>query len=407
MLDFVPVRVWLLIVAALVAWAPAQYVIKHIVHSPSRRDITQPPEDLGWRTTGQLARSGAILAALLAFSIFIFTPYAEAFARSPQFYPILMGGLGAWVLYTVPAGIIAGRIQPFIRGFHDHYLRETQPKRFWASLGWNALLGCLFIWLTFQDFSDPQSDPQVEQCYDEKGSYSPQQIISACTTLIDSGENSAARLNDYLVSRGIAYQQVGDLARAMADYDKAIRLNPKDYYAFFNRGLANMDSGHAKQAAADFTVAIRLRPKDGAAYFQRGVSSLNSYRVDESLADFTKAHELMPRDPWPLANRGVAYAWKQDEARARQDLNAARAIDPTNYVMLHGEAILAMSARDYDTAVARLSQALKQNPNDKWALGLRSDAYELLGEQDKANADSDRLWQLNLEEKQARSRKGA
>jgi len=407
MFDFVPVRAWLLIVVALVGWRPARYVVEHIIHSPSRRDITKPPEDLGWRTTGQLARSGAILAALLGFSIFIFTPYAEEFARSPQFYRVLMGGLGTWVLYTVPAGIIAGRIQPFIRGFHESYQRETQPRRFWASLSWNALLGCGFIWLTFQDFSDAQSDSQIERCYDEKGAYSPQDVIPACTLLIDSGESSPARLSDFIVSRGIAYQQAGDQARAMADYDRAIRLNPNDYYAFYNRGLAYADRGDPPQAVADFTVAIRLRPKDSDAYLQRGVIALNTHRLDEALADFNTAHELSPNDPWPLANRGIIYAWKKDEVRARQDLKAVRAADPTNFVLLHGEAILAMGARDYDTAVARLSEALKQNPSDKWALGLRSDAYELLGEQDKADADSDRLWLLNVKEKQAQSAKGA
>jgi tetratricopeptide (TPR) repeat protein len=47
---------------------------------------------------------------------------------------------------------------------------------------------------------------------------------------------------------------------ALADYDKAIELNPKLADTFFNRGLVNYDLGHYKLAAADFGQVIELNP---------------------------------------------------------------------------------------------------------------------------------------------------
>jgi len=138
MLPDVPVRVWLLIAFAAVAFRPFQYIIRHLTHSRSRRDITQPPVDLGWRTSAQFIRSASILAILIGLSIFIFTPAAEQFARSPALLPILLAGCGVWALFTVAKGLASGQIEPFIRGNYRTYERGAEPKRFWASLAWNS-----------------------------------------------------------------------------------------------------------------------------------------------------------------------------------------------------------------------------------------------------------------------------
>ena len=88
MFDQVPVRVWLLIAIAAIAFTPTRYLYRYIAHSPSGRDITQPPPDLGWRKSGKFVRNLSIVAALLGLAIFIFTPTAEQFAQSPHFWPI-------------------------------------------------------------------------------------------------------------------------------------------------------------------------------------------------------------------------------------------------------------------------------------------------------------------------------
>ena len=82
MFKQVPIQVWLLVAIVPSGFAWARYVFLYVAHSPARRDITKPPEDLSWRTTTKLYRSFAILASLIALSIFIFTPTAAAFAHA-------------------------------------------------------------------------------------------------------------------------------------------------------------------------------------------------------------------------------------------------------------------------------------------------------------------------------------
>ncbi|MEO5611731.1 MAG: hypothetical protein ABIT68_03035, partial [Sphingomicrobium sp.] len=180
----IPVLAWLLLGIAAAAYGPSRYVFRYIAASPSRRDVTQPSEDLAWRTPAHFALSFGALCALAAFAIFIFTPAAEQFARSPSFLPILMVCLGAWSLVTVVQGLVRRRVQPFARGFYNTYERDGQPKRFWASLVWNALFGCLCLWLAFEANEDATNQSLRDRCYDEKNAFPPRVDIAACNKLI-------------------------------------------------------------------------------------------------------------------------------------------------------------------------------------------------------------------------------
>ena len=53
----------------------------------------------------------------------------------------------------------------------------------------------------------------------------------------------------------------GDNDRAIADFNEAIRLDPKSSLTFRNRGDAYTDKGDHDRALADYSEAIRLDPK--------------------------------------------------------------------------------------------------------------------------------------------------
>jgi tetratricopeptide (TPR) repeat protein len=48
--------------------------------------------------------------------------------------------------------------------------------------------------------------------------------------------------------------------RGIADYDRAIELDPNDAQSYNNRGQAHLSKGHREQAIADFRKALELQP---------------------------------------------------------------------------------------------------------------------------------------------------
>jgi tetratricopeptide (TPR) repeat protein len=83
---------------------------------------------------------------------------------------------------------------------------------------------------------------------------------------------------------------------AIADYDQAIAINPKDFNAFNSRGQAYVATGDSNQAIADFTQAIQFGPSYVEAYNNRGLSNEVLGRHAEAIADFRKAQSIDPAD---------------------------------------------------------------------------------------------------------------
>ncbi len=96
--------------------------------------------------------------------------------------------------------------------------------------------------------------------------------------------------------KGIVDSDNGDLDRAIADYTKAIELDPKLLSAYINRGLAYDGKGNFDQAIADYTKAIELDPTFALAYIDRG----GDYR---DVGTWAKIHQAYP------ARLGLPHFW--------------------------------------------------------------------------------------------------
>ena len=70
-------------------------------------------------------------------------------------------------------------------------------------------------------------------------------------------------ITDAYYNRGSAYGNQGNYAAAIADFTKAIQINPQDANAYINRGLAYCNSGHKSLARDDVQKAAELGYKGG------------------------------------------------------------------------------------------------------------------------------------------------
>ena len=65
--------------------------------------------------------------------------------------------------------------------------------------------------------------------------------------------------------------KLADDDAAIADYNEAIRLDPKQAWAYFNRGIFRRDRMEWGKALADLDEAIRLDPRRSYAHYHRAV----------------------------------------------------------------------------------------------------------------------------------------
>jgi Tfp pilus assembly protein PilF len=56
------------------------------------------------------------------------------------------------------------------------------------------------------------------------------------------------------------YLSIGNLDRAIADFDEAIRRDPKDAKVYDHRAMAYRTKGDVSRAEADHAEAVRLDP---------------------------------------------------------------------------------------------------------------------------------------------------
>lgn len=60
--------------------------------------------------------------------------------------------------------------------------------------------------------------------------------------------------------RGLARKNRDDFAGALADYNRAITLNPDFLEAYLQRGLLNLSQGREAEARRDFDQCMNLNP---------------------------------------------------------------------------------------------------------------------------------------------------
>src|SRR5206468_1999072 len=107
-------------------------------------------------------------------------------------------------------------------------------------------------------------------------------------------KESAAPVEDFFNRAGVK-KAAGDLDGAIADYDRAIRLDPKYAYAYYNRGLAKKQKSDLDGAIADYNRVIELDSKFAKAYCDRGVAKRRKGDLDGAISDYDRTVELDPK----------------------------------------------------------------------------------------------------------------
>jgi len=154
--------------------------------------------------------------------------------------------------------------------------------------------------------------------------------IEGCTRVIDDPKQKPKARAGAYYNRGNALQQKGEADRAIADFDEAIKLEPKNANAYNNRGTARNEKGDADGAMEDFNAAIKHNARYASAYFNRANVLAGKGDSAGALKDYDTAIRYNRRNVNAYIARGALLLASGATAKARGDMKAAAALDRKN-----------------------------------------------------------------------------
>ncbi len=223
-------------------------------------------------------------------------------------------------------------------------------------------------------------------------------LVSACATEDAVDFNNA----------GVLAGRQGDYDVAIADYDKAIVLDPGFAFAYNNRGEAYLRKGDLDAAIADFNVAIAKQRNFTEALNNRANAYLAGKDYESAIQDYSAALELFAHGHSVshnelvkfalLTNRAKAYVAMKDYKAAIQDYNATLELYSHGSGALHDNSIkftvLTRRARAYNaigdhaSALPDYKEISQLSPSSASEYALRSTAWHMLYDWDHEIADT-------------------
>ena len=202
-----------------------------------------------------------------------------------------------------------------------------------------------------------------------------------------------------------------EYARAIADYDHALRLDAAFQAALHGRALARLGSGEENRVEGDLLLGglFQHMHRSQAPFLMRQVamlldSEMHTRMAAERFAPLDRAIRQNSNDPQLYLDRAWAFVnfGKLDFAIA--DYTQALGIDPDNAKAYIARAEVFRDRGEYDRAIADCNEAVRVKPNEFQGYALRGFLFEEKGEKDQAIADYRRA--LSLEPRAAEAADG-
>jgi tetratricopeptide (TPR) repeat protein len=177
------------------------------------------------------------------------------------------------------------------------------------------------------------------------------------------------------VDLGRAFVKEGDYRAAADEFDRALALDPRDFWANFLRGACAYRLQQYHDAVGSFQSCIVLSaeaPETAHCYVNRAIAQSALGNTDAALADYDHALRLDGKLAAAWLYRGLLHLQHKDHAAAITDLDQAlsHGADASTTHFHLAQAYLAQ--RDRHEALAHLRQALAANPEHRGAAELHA-----------------------------------
>ena len=196
-------------------------------------------------------------------------------------------------------------------------------------------------------------------------------------------------------NRGVALANLGRSEAAIADYDKAIEINPDLDQAWNNRGVALANLGRSETAIADYDKAIEINPDLYQAWYNSGNALGNLGKYEKAITSYDKAIEINPDDDQAWYNRGNALGNLGKYEKAIASYDKAIEINPDKDEAWNNRGVDLANLGRYEAAIASYDKAIEINPDLYQAWYNKAASYALQNDIDAALKNLKQAFSLN------------
>ncbi len=154
----------------------------------------------------------------------------------------------------------------------------------------------------------------------------------------------------------------GRLADSIAEWKKAVAMEPDDPKARYNLGVSLQNQGQTEQAAAEYRKSIELNPDNALAYTNLGVALAGAGKFEEAIDLYQKAISVDPANAKAEANLAAALVEKGQLAQAIDHCRRSVAIDPAYAEARNTLGIALARSGQLDEGIEHLERAVASSP---------------------------------------------
>ena len=169
------------------------------------------------------------------------------------------------------------------------------------------------------------------------------------------------------------YMTLSFVYHKMQNYDQSLfyineafsrePAEPHKHILFVNRGVIwNKRKEHAK-AIADYESAIKILDNNWTAFNNIGYTLLHQGLYEESIKYFNRSIELDSERAFPFNNRGFAYSNLGNYELAFADFRSSYNIDPTNALLYKYRGITYYNTSNFEAALKDFEKAIEKDPD--------------------------------------------
>ena len=190
-------------------------------------------------------------------------------------------------------------------------------------------------------------------------------VVDLISQKVKEVEESTGKLvgnpETYLRLGNVAYSY-GDLAKAIENYDKALKLKPDFESALYNKGNALDDSQKFIEAIDCYSKVLSLNPKNEKAWYNKGVALLHLEKHIEAIQSFDRATELKPDYEKAWNNKGVAYHYLGQYPEAVKCYDKVLELNPNDVDVCINKGVALKKLGRIMEAIQAYDRAISINP---------------------------------------------